>query len=152
MSSIREQNQELMQIWRMPSVEAQLMGWFDWAEKWDVHTNTDLKRGETRLYVRLSHWEANGRRFKFVDFASIAVTKSQRGKGWFSMLCRIAIKCMPFDGIVYESVQNKGLAASLAKSKVIALPHSEYSSPSFIQLKDDRLYEEYKEACFSEKR
>lgn len=144
-----EKNQELTQIWKLPSVETQLMAWFDWAEKWVSHTNTDLTRGGTSLYVRLSHWEANGRCFKFIDFASVTVTKGHRGKGWFSMLCRIAIKCMPFDGIVYECVQNKGLAASLSKSKVIPLHHSEGSSPSFIQIKEDGLYEEYKDAHFS---
>ena len=146
----KERDDELDRLRQLPSIEAQLVGWFDWIEKWGGANASTLlaRRGGTELYVRISYWRAVNRSFALVNFASVVLPKRQRGKGWFAKLRRIAIATMPFDGIVYETVQNTRLAEALRKSGLIALPHEEFSSPSFIQLKSHQLHELYKHAEF----
>ncbi|HZX77309.1 hypothetical protein [Lysobacter sp.] len=119
-------------LWRLPTIEAQFVRWLELIDAGTVHNSIDLKRNGTSLYLRRSvrSLPCVDEAATTLDIASVCVSSTVQGRGWFTAFLAIADALNPWDATYVECVHNVRLAAFLPTAGFIELPPQNFFRPS----------------------
>lgn len=103
---------------KLPTIESQLLFWFEMIDHGLIDSNLWLKRAGFEVYVRKTKRNIENKDLIMLDIANIKIPEKFRNRGWFKKFRIIAEKLNPWDGVYYDCVENDRLKKYFEKENI----------------------------------
>lgn len=115
---INENNNNYRTLLKLPTIESQLLFWFELIDHGLIEGNIWLERAGFKVYVRKTKRNIENKDLIMLDIANIEIPKKFRNRGWFKKFRIIAERLNPWDGVYYDSVKNYRLKEYFEKENI----------------------------------